>query len=338
MLHRQDVIFLTSVFPMRAARVAAGLGPDGDVLTVFRSPASLLEGCPADLSFGTWGVRDPLPEFDDDVTGFSLSSPYDGLVDPPVPVDGVPVHNPSHLSFRPSSVLVPVPPAPILPTPASGPSETDTLAIIQISPQTGGASTRPQAGDSLLDDVGSVAGSFDDSASLSVASDTAGAATSFRQQSTSSFHKQDASSFRQTDVPSNATMTGDALVNDLVSAPVPPDPGPALRKSVRTRDVQPVIPTVPDKPSRRFVRDRWFYEPVLPGGAALVSTAAGTKSPASSASSVSVTSSVLGLDSSSSAIAAVDGFPAASLAALPPPVTPPFLCVNGKRTHGAVFY
>ncbi len=29
LLHRQDVIFLTSVFPMRAARVASGLGPDG---------------------------------------------------------------------------------------------------------------------------------------------------------------------------------------------------------------------------------------------------------------------------------------------------------------------
>jgi hypothetical protein len=57
-LHRQDVIFLTSVFPMRAARVASGMGPAGDRLTVFRSPQSLLDGCPNDLSFGDWTVHD----------------------------------------------------------------------------------------------------------------------------------------------------------------------------------------------------------------------------------------------------------------------------------------
>ncbi len=51
-LHRQDVIFLTSVFPMRSARVASGLGPDGDTLTVFRSPPSVLDGCSSELSFG----------------------------------------------------------------------------------------------------------------------------------------------------------------------------------------------------------------------------------------------------------------------------------------------
>jgi hypothetical protein len=53
-LHRQDVIFLTSVFPMRAARTASGLGLDGDSLKVFRSPPSMLDGCPDELSFGTW--------------------------------------------------------------------------------------------------------------------------------------------------------------------------------------------------------------------------------------------------------------------------------------------
>ncbi len=42
-IHRQDVIFLTSVFPMRAAWTASGLGPDGDSLTLFRSPPSMLD-------------------------------------------------------------------------------------------------------------------------------------------------------------------------------------------------------------------------------------------------------------------------------------------------------
>jgi hypothetical protein len=128
---------------------SAGLGPDGDVLTVFRSPASLLEGCPAELSFGMWGVREPLPAFDDDVTGFSLS---DGLVEAPLLLDGVPVHNPSNLSFPSSSVFVPVPAAPILSASASGLSAIDNPDTNQTSPQTGGASNRPNAGESTLDE------------------------------------------------------------------------------------------------------------------------------------------------------------------------------------------
>ena len=113
-LHRQDVIFLTSVFPMRCARVAAGLGPDGDPLTVFRSPPSVLDGCPSDLSFGSWCAQDSLPDYDDDVSGFELSPPCQGLIDEQDELEGVPVHNPSHPSFSPSSVLVPIPAAPRL--------------------------------------------------------------------------------------------------------------------------------------------------------------------------------------------------------------------------------
>ncbi len=72
-VHRQDVIFLTSVFPMRQAREGTGLGPDGDKLLVFRSPPSMREGCAGDLSFGNWGVGDDLPLHDDDVSSFELS-------------------------------------------------------------------------------------------------------------------------------------------------------------------------------------------------------------------------------------------------------------------------
>ena len=114
-LHRQDVIFLTSVFPMRAARVDSGLGPAGEALTLFRSPPSLLESCPAELSFGNWGVHDPLPDYDDDVSDFTLSAPYGNFVEVPEEVSGVPVHNPHHPSFPVSSVLVPVSAAPSLP-------------------------------------------------------------------------------------------------------------------------------------------------------------------------------------------------------------------------------
>jgi hypothetical protein len=112
-LHRQDVIFLTSVFPMRTARVVSGLGPEGEALTVFRSPASLLDGCDPALSFGDWKATDSLPEFDDDITGFNLVSPYEDLVDFPEALEGVPVFNPTHPSFPSSSVLVPIPAVPI---------------------------------------------------------------------------------------------------------------------------------------------------------------------------------------------------------------------------------
>jgi hypothetical protein len=107
-LHRQDVLFLTSVFPMRSARVASGLGPEGDSLTVFRSPPSVLDGCPTELSFGDWSVSDSLPPYDDDVTGFDLSPRYESLVEVPEVLEGVPVTNPSHPSFPSSSVLVPI--------------------------------------------------------------------------------------------------------------------------------------------------------------------------------------------------------------------------------------
>jgi hypothetical protein len=111
-IHRQDVIFLTSVFPVRAACVASGMGPEGDSLTVFLSPPSLLDGCPADLSFGDWCVHDSLLLYDDDVTGFPLCPPYASLVEHPSALEGVPVFRPCYPSFPLSSVLVPVPAAP----------------------------------------------------------------------------------------------------------------------------------------------------------------------------------------------------------------------------------
>jgi hypothetical protein len=111
-LHRQDVIFLTSVFPMREARVASGLGPEGESLKVFRSPPSMLDGCPDDLSFGTWALGDALPAHDDDVTGFAVSRPYDGYVAIPVEGQALPVHRPNHVSFPESAILVPIPAAP----------------------------------------------------------------------------------------------------------------------------------------------------------------------------------------------------------------------------------
>jgi hypothetical protein len=105
---------------MRVARVSSGMGPEGDPLTVFRSPQSLLDGCPTDLSFGAWSVADSLPLYDDDVNGFPLYSPYDSLVEHPSALEGVPVYSPCHPSFAPSAVLVPVPAAPLVLTLSDG--------------------------------------------------------------------------------------------------------------------------------------------------------------------------------------------------------------------------
>jgi hypothetical protein len=107
-VHRQDVVFLTSVFPMRHAREGTGLGPEGDQLLVFRSPPSMRVGCDADLSFGNWGVTDDLPLYDDGVTSFELSQPYDDLLEYPVEGNSIPVDVPNHPSFPPSGVVVPI--------------------------------------------------------------------------------------------------------------------------------------------------------------------------------------------------------------------------------------
>jgi hypothetical protein len=139
-LHRQDVIFLTSVFPMRVARVASGMGPEGDPLTVFRSPESLLDGCPADLSFGDWSAQDSLPLYDDDVSGFPLYSPYESLVDHPSVLEGVPVYSPCHPSFAPSSVLVPIPAAP------------SSVMVSGVVPPANGSSLQAVCEDPLLSD------------------------------------------------------------------------------------------------------------------------------------------------------------------------------------------
>jgi hypothetical protein len=84
------------------------MGPAGDALTLFRSPPSVLDGCPPELSFGKWGVHDELPAYDDDVSSFSASAPCGNYVEVPEDVHGVPVHSPSHPSFPVSSVLIPI--------------------------------------------------------------------------------------------------------------------------------------------------------------------------------------------------------------------------------------
>jgi hypothetical protein len=108
---RQDCIFLTTVFPMRHARVQAGLLPDGEPLVVYRSPGIMRDGPPA-VSFQDWTEADPLPSFDD-VSGFELFSPGCFLekTSEPRSSAGQPGNCPDHPGFAPSFVHVPAPAA-----------------------------------------------------------------------------------------------------------------------------------------------------------------------------------------------------------------------------------
>jgi hypothetical protein len=87
----------------------SGLDADGDALVTFRSPTSLRDKSPPEFSFGNWSTSDPLPAFEDDVTGFTLEAPPGSLVREPREIPELPVHMPDHPSFPPSSVFVPIP-------------------------------------------------------------------------------------------------------------------------------------------------------------------------------------------------------------------------------------
>ena len=109
---RQDCIFLPTVFPMRHARSQAGQGQDGEELIAYRSPGVMRDG-PLAVSFLDWEEADPLPAFDDDVSGFDLFSPgcfpEDAAMVRP---DDHPGHCPTHPEFAESFVRVPVPAVP----------------------------------------------------------------------------------------------------------------------------------------------------------------------------------------------------------------------------------
>jgi hypothetical protein len=109
---RQDCIFLPTIFPMRNARSQAGQHPDGEELVTYRSPGIMRNG-PSTVSFMDWLEADPLPAFDDDVSGFELYSPgcFQERVDVQRP-DDHPHHCPDRLEFEPSFVSVPAPTAP----------------------------------------------------------------------------------------------------------------------------------------------------------------------------------------------------------------------------------
>jgi hypothetical protein len=71
---------------------------------------------------------DPLPDFVDDVTGFTLGAPHGSLVNEPQAIPELPVHIPAHPAFPPSSVVVPIPASAALSPNTAIPSSASTPA------------------------------------------------------------------------------------------------------------------------------------------------------------------------------------------------------------------
>jgi hypothetical protein len=104
-LFRQDCIFLTNLFPMRSVRSREGLHVDGDMIIPYRSPLSVRDGGDTMLSFQDWDDRQPLPHYQDHVTGFNLSQPcFQRIGHDPKPVD-MPYAHPNNPNFGPPSVV-----------------------------------------------------------------------------------------------------------------------------------------------------------------------------------------------------------------------------------------
>jgi hypothetical protein len=106
-LFRQDCIFLTNLFPMRDARSKNGMDTDGDRIIPYRSPASVREGGDDALSFQDWDIDDPLPDFQDHVTGHHLATPPASKTESSTrpPSDKSAFVHPNNPSFGPPSVV-----------------------------------------------------------------------------------------------------------------------------------------------------------------------------------------------------------------------------------------
>jgi hypothetical protein len=105
-LYRQDCIFLTNLFPMRTARANEGLSLEGDVIIPYRSPESVRAGGPESLSFQEWDHHQPIPDYQDHITGHKLVRPsHQVWLDcKPKPLD-YPTVQPNDPRFGPQSVV-----------------------------------------------------------------------------------------------------------------------------------------------------------------------------------------------------------------------------------------
>jgi hypothetical protein len=105
-LYRQDCIFLTNLFPMRNARAKEGLCLEGDTIIPYRSPESVRVGGQEDFSFRDWDINQPIPDYQDHVTGHNLTRPNKPLIkETEAKPLGYPYVQPNDPRFGPPSVV-----------------------------------------------------------------------------------------------------------------------------------------------------------------------------------------------------------------------------------------
>jgi hypothetical protein len=289
-LFRQDPIFLVNHFPMRMARTAAGLSADGETFATFRSPLGF-PNIQDDLSFQTWTPDEPLPTFDDHVSGSPLEdisvSTRDSSVECP---PDWPRRFPHHEAFGPcSTVAVPVPPSfptssvSVVLTPADlfGQRQdvlADAATCHNLTPQEslGGMSPydlvyrRPQ-------DSSDSSPAFSPDVDLSTA-------TKDKDMSRGMGHLlHNPTSFRSLLPRGSAPNLGPSIFPSTLDTPVRDALPPVIPFSerptsshefvsdrvLRSRTKRDRLPTSPPPtfpPVKRSVKDRWFYEkiPTLP--------------------------------------------------------------------------
>jgi hypothetical protein len=93
---------------MRHARSNEGLSIDGDAIIPYRSPDSVRVGGDAGLSFNDWNTNQPLPDFQDHITGYNLLKPNETVPDLAATIPPISIRPNDSRFGPPSAVNVPV--------------------------------------------------------------------------------------------------------------------------------------------------------------------------------------------------------------------------------------
>jgi hypothetical protein len=279
-LYRQDAIFLVTLFPMRGARTASTLPADGDALVPLRSPLGLFDDHD-EFSFGCWAYGDALPDYADHVSGFSLDEPPDMTRTPSSdPPADWPHRYPQHEAFGPrSTVAVPLPPPypGLLPIdvahvpPTLSPASDDMSGIVGVFPaadQLGSLDGISADDDRVADDLSDDYDRLGDVILTVHEKDkdmTRGMGNLLRGPNPlrMPIARGQAPNLGPS-ILSPAIVTLDDQDPSLLTCPPPPLPVPSQRV---LRDRTKRVGTLPDaslpsRPTKRKVKDRWFYQPV----------------------------------------------------------------------------
>ncbi len=290
-LYRQDAIFLVTHFPMRFARAASALPTDRDSFVPLHSPLGFSNPL-NDYSFGRWTYGDDLPPYEEHVTGFPLETSPETMRQSPVELPGDwPRRYPHHEAFGPrSTVAVPLPP----PYPGSSHEVTDLTPSLSLLPALDMSDTvgcvpvdspghpAVSSADDGLDD-----GDIVQDSALAVSDDVC--AIDHLQNSALTVRALDKdmtrgmghllrgpNPLRTPLARGQAPNLGPSVLSPIIVTSLDPDPDSSLSHQPpplpvpsqrvlrdRTKRVSTLPDTsLPSRPTKRKVKNRWFYQPV----------------------------------------------------------------------------